>query len=55
MQDVDNFFLDMSARIDGALEKVAALATDAGMPESTSGPILDGLRKRAGMIGVAKE
>ena len=54
-QDMDNLFSDMSARVDDALEEAASLATDASMPESTSGPILDGLRKRAGMIGVAKE
>jgi hypothetical protein len=29
---------------------VAALAAEAGIPESTTGPILEGVRKRAGMI-----
>lgn len=54
-QDMDDLFSDMSARIDAVLEEAAALATDAGMPEATSGPILDGLNKRAGMMGFAKE
>ena len=52
-QDMDNLFSDMSARVDDALEEAAALATDAGMPESTADPILDGVRKRAGRIGNA--
>ncbi|HQU17339.1 MAG TPA: type II toxin-antitoxin system HipA family toxin [Gammaproteobacteria bacterium] len=54
-QNMDNLFSDISARIDGALEEAAALATDAGMPESTSGPILDGVKKRAEMIRVVKQ
>lgn len=52
-QDMDNLFSDMSARIEDAIAEAAALATDVGMPESTADPILDGVRKRAGMIGKA--
>ena len=54
-QDMDNLLSDMSTRIEDAITEAAALATDAGMPESTSSQILEGARKRAGMIGVAKE
>jgi len=49
--DMDNIFSDLAARIDDAIAEAAAMVADAGMPESTSGPILDGVRKRAGMIG----
>ena len=49
-QDMDNLFSDMSARIEGAVAEAAALAAEAGMPESTTGPILDGMRKRAGRM-----
>ena len=49
-QDVESIFSELAARMDDAIVEVAALATDAGMPESTTGPILDGVRKRAGMI-----
>ncbi len=52
-QDMDNLFSDMSARVDDALEEAAALASDAGMPESTADPILDGVRKRAERIANA--
>jgi serine/threonine-protein kinase HipA len=54
-QDMDNLLSDMSTRIEDAITEAAALATGAGMPESTSSQILEGARKRAGMIGVAKE
>ncbi len=49
-QDMDGLFSDISARIDTVLEEAAALATQAGMPESTAGPILDEVRKRAGRV-----
>ncbi|MFQ5471051.1 MAG: type II toxin-antitoxin system HipA family toxin [Gammaproteobacteria bacterium] len=50
-QDMDNIFNELVARMDGAIAEVSAQAAAHGMPESTSGPILDGVRKRAGMIG----
>jgi len=49
-QDMDSIFAELAARMDDAIVGVAVLATDAGMPESTTRPILDGVRKRAGMI-----
>lgn len=50
-QDIDGIFTDLVARMENALSETASLATDAGMPESTSGPVLDGVSKRVGMIG----
>ena len=50
VQDMDNLFSDLSTRMEGAITEVAALAAEAGIPESTTGPILEGVRKRAGMI-----
>jgi len=49
-QDLESIFSDLSARMEGAIAEVAALAADVGMPESTAGPILAGVIKRAGMI-----
>lgn len=49
-QDIDDIFSDLSARAEKALSETANLAADVGMPESTSGPILDGVRKRVGVI-----
>jgi serine/threonine-protein kinase HipA len=49
-QDMDSIFSGLAARMDDAIRLAAALATDAGMPESTSGPILAGVNKRAGML-----
>ena len=50
-QDMESIFSDLSARIGGAIAEAAAVAANAGMPESTAGPILAGVSKRAGMIG----
>ena len=50
-QDMESIFSELAAQTDDAIAEAASLATDAGMPESTTGPILDGVRKRAGMIG----
>ncbi|NOZ53163.1 MAG: type II toxin-antitoxin system HipA family toxin [Gammaproteobacteria bacterium] len=50
-QDMDGIFSSLAERIDNVIAEVAALAADTGMPESTSGPILVGVSKRAGMIG----
>ena len=49
-QDMDSIFSDLTARMDDAVEEVAALAADAGMPESTSEPILASLNNRFGML-----
>ena len=49
-QDMERIFSDLTARMNNAIAKAAAQAADAGMPESTSGPILAGVSKRAGMI-----
>jgi len=53
-QDMDSIFSGLAAQMDDATEEAATLATDAGMPESTSGPILAGVSKRAGMIDTRK-
>jgi serine/threonine-protein kinase HipA len=49
-QDMDSIFSGLAAQMDAAIAEAAALAVDAGMPESTSEPILAGVSKRAGMI-----
>jgi serine/threonine-protein kinase HipA len=49
-QDIDGIFSDLAAQTENALSETANLAADAGMPESTSKPILDGVKKRAEMI-----
>ncbi|UCB55072.1 MAG: type II toxin-antitoxin system HipA family toxin [Thiotrichales bacterium] len=51
--DMDDIFSGLMSRIDEGIAEAAGLASDAGMPESTSAPILDGMRQRAGMIGRA--
>jgi serine/threonine-protein kinase HipA len=53
-QDMESIFSGLAGRMEGAISETAALAADAGMPESTSGPILAGVSKRAGMINVCK-
>jgi len=49
-QDMDNIFSDLVGRIDEALAGTAALAAKAAVPESTSGPILDAVSRRAEMM-----
>ena len=49
-QDMDNIFSDVAARMNDAIAEAAALVANAGMLESSSSPILDGVNKRAGMI-----
>jgi serine/threonine-protein kinase HipA len=49
-QDMDNIFSDLSTRAEDAIAEAESLATDAGVPESTTGPILEGVQKRAGLI-----
>jgi serine/threonine-protein kinase HipA len=53
-QDMESIFSDLVARMEGAIVEAAAFAADANMPESTSGPILIGVSKRAGMICTRK-
>jgi len=49
-QDMESIFSDLTERMEDAIAEAAALAADAGMPESTSGPMLAGVSKRAGML-----
>ena len=49
-QDMESIFSGLVSRMEGAITEAAAMAADAGMPESTAGPILAGVSKRAGMI-----
>ncbi len=49
-QDMDSIFSGLAKQIDNAIGDAATLAAGAGMPESTSGPILAAVDKRAGMI-----
>ena len=51
-QDMDSIFSELSMRMDDAISETAAMAVDAGMPERTCETILNGVRKRAGMIEV---
>ena len=51
---MDSIFSDLVAQMDTAIAEAATLAADAGMPESTSEPILAAVSKRAGMIAVRK-
>ncbi len=49
-QDMDDIFSRLLARLDAAIAEVEALAVGAGAPQSTSAPILEGVRKRAALI-----
>ena len=49
-QDMDSLFSDLAMQMEDAIIRVAALAFDTGMPQSTYAPILAGVDKRAGMI-----
>ena len=49
-QDMDDLFTDILARIDPAIEDAAAIASKAGMPSQTADAILDGIRKRSGLV-----
>ncbi len=49
-QGMDSIFSMLTTRMDDAISETAALAADAGMPESTSEPILAGVSKRARII-----
>ena len=43
--DMDGFFSDLLVRMDDAANKTVAMAIDAGVPTSTSTPILEGINK----------
>ena len=49
-QDMDSLFSDLAMQMEDAIVRVAALASEAGMPKSTYEPILAGVDKRARMI-----
>ncbi|MGB7933364.1 MAG: HipA domain-containing protein [Gammaproteobacteria bacterium] len=49
-QDMESIFSDLAARLEVAIAVAAALAKNAGMPESTSGPILAGVSRRATLM-----
>jgi serine/threonine-protein kinase HipA len=49
-QDMESIFSDLATRMEGAIAEAAALAANAGIPESTAGPILAGMSKRATLI-----
>ncbi len=49
-QDMDGLFSDLTAQMEGTLEKMATLAAEAGMPESTSGAILAAVKGRAEIL-----
>lgn len=49
-QNMERIFSDVAAGLDHAISKTATIATEVGVPESTSGPIFDGMRSRARVI-----
>ena len=53
-QDMEGIFSELASRIEDAITEAAALAANVGMPESTAGPILAGVSKRARTIDARK-
>ena len=51
---MDSVFSDLAAGMEEAIADAAALAKNAGMPESTAGTILTGVHKRAALIQKAR-
>ncbi len=49
-QDMDDLFYELATTVDNALLKVEMQARLASVPDSTSEPILDGIKKRIKMI-----
>lgn len=49
-QDMDDIFSGLAALMDDAIAEVAVLAAGAGVPESTSEPILTSVNERVGMM-----
>ncbi len=53
-QDMERILSELTSRIEDAIVEAAALAANVGMPESTAGPILAGVSKRARAIDPCK-
>ena len=53
-QEMDSIFTDLNERMENAIAEAVVLAAEAGMPEATTGPILDGVNKRSRMIEAVK-
>ncbi len=49
-QDMEMIFSDLTVGMDYAISETATIAAEVGVPESTSGPIFEGIRKRARII-----
>lgn len=49
--DMDSLFSSLTTQLDDAMAKTAALAAAAGVPASTTEPILEGVCKRIKMLG----
>ena len=49
-QDMERIFSDLVTEMDHAISKTATIASEVGVPESTSSPIFDGMRTRARII-----
>jgi len=49
-QDMDNIFSELATVMEDAIAETAALVAHAGMPESTAGPILAGVSRRATLM-----
>jgi serine/threonine-protein kinase HipA len=49
-RDMDDIFSELRARVDAAIKEVEALAAKTGAPKATSGPILEGVAKRAALL-----
>ena len=49
-QDMERIFSDLVTEVDHAISKTATIASEVGVPESTSSPIFDGMRTRARII-----
>ena len=49
-QDMERIFSDLITEMDHAISKTATIASEVGVPESTSSPIFDGMRTRARII-----
>ena len=49
-QDMARISCDPTARMEQATSEAASIAAEVGVPKSTSGPIFDGMKKRARII-----
>lgn len=50
-KDIDNVFTELMHALDGALDSAAMAAEKAKMPVETRDPIIEGVRRRAALIG----